>query len=75
MYQFIAAVALTLAFAFAFRPRPQNVPPPLITDIQLPNSEQGRAKPVLFGCRYLKGYVVVWWGDFLTKAIKVKGGK
>ena len=75
MWQFIASVAVTLIATFAIRPKTQNQPPPAFEDLQVPTAEDGKAIPVLFGCRMLRGPNVVWYGDFRTTAIRVKGGK
>lgn len=77
MWQFIAGIAIALIASFALRPKPQIQPPAGLNEIKAPTAEDGREIPVLFGCRYLRGPNVVWYGNLRTTAIKAKakGGK
>ena len=75
MWQFIAAVAISLAATFLIRPKTQSQAPAAFEDISAPVAEEGKAIPVLFGCRMLRGANVVWYGDYRTTPIKAKGGK
>ena len=75
MWQFLVGVAIALIASFALRPKPQTQPPAGLGDIKAPTAEDGREIPVLFGCRYIRGPNVVWYGDFRTTAIKSKSGK
>lgn len=52
-----------------------NQPSPSVQEVEAPTAEEGRAIPVLFGTRDIKGANVVWYGDVKTVAIKKKGGK
>lgn len=75
MWQFFVGVGIALLSSFVLRPRPETRPPAGLSEIQAPTAEDGREIPVLFGCRYLRGPNVVWYGDLKTEAIRVKGGK
>ena len=75
MWQYIVGIALGLVATFAIRPKTQDTPPPSLDDSQLPTAEEGRTIPVLFGCRDIRGANVVWYGDYKTTNIKVKGSK
>lgn len=75
MWQFFVGIAISLLATFVLRPKPQTRPPAGLSEIQAPTAEDGREIPVLFGCRYLRGPNVVWYGDLKTEAIRVKGGK
>ena len=61
--------------SFALRPKPQTTPPAGLGDITAPTAKDGGEIPVLFGCRYIRGGNVLWYGDFRTTPIKSKGGK
>ena len=76
-WQFIAGIALALLSNIIFRPKPPSNerPPASLSDIRAPTAEDGRAIPVLFGCRTLRGPNVVWYGHLRTTAIKSGGGK
>ncbi|MEM8493220.1 MAG: hypothetical protein AAF756_20575 [Pseudomonadota bacterium] len=71
----IAGLILNLFTSIIFRPKTQAQPPAGLDEIQVPTAEEGREIPVLFGCRYLAGPNVVWYGDLRTTAIKSKSGK
>lgn len=66
---FIVALAIGLSAG-----GPQQ-PSPSVQEIEAPTAEEGRAIPVLFGTRDIKGPNVVWYGDVKTVAVKKKGGK
>jgi len=71
----IANILVSLFMSIIFRPKSNTPPPAGISEIQLPTAEEGREIPVLFGCRYIRGANVVWYGDLKTTPIKSKGGK
>lgn len=75
MWQFFVGIAVSLLATFALRPKPQSRPPAGLSEIKAPTADDGREIPVLFGCRYLRGPNVVWYGDLKTDPIRVKGGK
>jgi hypothetical protein len=71
----VAKVALSLAIAYALRPStdtPDGRGPAGLDQFQVPTAQVGRAIPVLFGTKELKGPNVVWYGDFKTKPVKEK---
>ncbi len=74
MWQFIVGVGAAFLATFAVRPKPQSQPPAALEDVTAPTAEEGRAVPVLFGCRDIRGSNVVWYGDLRTTRIKSKGG-
>jgi len=74
-WQFIVGVALALIGTIALRPKPQTQPPAGFADIQAPTASDGSEMAVLFGCRFVRGPNVVWYGHFRSTAMKVKGGK
>ena len=71
----LASVILSLITAIIFKPKSQAQPPAGLNELKLPIAEDGAEIPVVFGCRYLRGANCVWYGDYRTTPIKVKGGK
>lgn len=74
VWWYIAVFIVALVVAFAMAPNAQHQSPS-IQEVEAPTAEEGRAIPVLFGTRDIKGANVVWYGDVKTVAIKKKGGK
>lgn len=74
-WQFFVGVALSLLATFVLRPKPQTQPPAGLNEVNVPTAEDGREIPVLFGCRWVRGPNVVWYGDLNTTPIKSSGGK
>ena len=74
VWWYIAVFIVALVVAFAMAPNGQQQSP-TIQEVEAPTAEEGRAIPVLFGTRDIKGPNVVWYGDVKTVAIKKKGGK
>jgi hypothetical protein len=66
-------VATTVVGAL-LAPHPRGPQPSALGDFSVPTAEEGRAIPVVFGTCMIKGGNTVWWGDLLSKAIKVGGG-
>jgi hypothetical protein len=75
IWWWIAAMVVAMVVAVKLAPKPQSQPPAGLGDVQVPTAEEGREIPVLFGTRFLTGPNVTWYGDFLAKAVKKKGGK
>lgn len=74
VWWYIAVFIVALVVAVSIAPNAaQNSPS--IQDIDVPTAEEGRAIPVLFGTRDIKGPNVVWYGDVSAVAVKKKGGK
>ena len=73
VWSYIAVFIVALVVAFAMAPNAQQQSP-TIQEVEAPTAEEGRAIPVLFGTRDIKGPNVVWYGDVKAVAIKKKGG-
>lgn len=73
--QVIASVILSILTAIIFKPKSQTRPPAGLDEIKAPTAEEGREIPVVFGCRFIRGGNVTWYGDLRTTPIRVKGGK
>ena len=73
VWWYIAVFIVALVVAFAMAPNAQQQSP-AIQEVEAPTAEEGRAIPVLFGTRDIKGPNVVWYGDVKAVAIKKKGG-
>jgi len=74
VWWYIAVFIVALVVAFAMAPNAQQQSP-AIQEVEAPTADEGRAIPVLFGTRDIKGPNVVWYGDVKAVAIKKKGGK
>ena len=75
MWGFIAGFALALVAAYALAPKPQTQPPAGLDDIDAPTAEDGKEIAVVFGCCWLRGPNVVYYGNLRTTPIKSSGGK
>lgn len=75
MWWYIAVFIVALVVGYALAGKGVEQPSPAIQEVEAPTAEEGRAIPVLFGTRDIKGPNVVWYGDIKTVAIKKKGGK
>lgn len=75
MWWYIVVFIVALVVSYSMMPKPQQAKPAGLADVTAPTAEVGREIPVLFGERDLKGPNVVWYGDFLSTAIKKAGGK
>lgn len=73
VWWYIAVFVVALVVAFAMAPNAQQQSP-AIQEVEAPTAEEGRAIPVLFGTRDIKGPNVVWYGDVKAVAIKKKSG-
>ena len=73
VWWYIAVFIVALVVAFAMAPNAQQQSP-TIQEVEAPTAEEGRAIPVLFGTRDIKGPNVVWYGDVKAVAIKKKSG-
>ena len=73
--EIIIGLLINLALSYILAPKPENAKPAAFGDIKAANATEGTEIPVLFGCRTIRGYNTVWYGDFSTEAIKTKGGK
>lgn len=71
----LAIYAATLLISILLRPQPQAPQKTKFEDLQVPNSEEGRALKVVFGTVERRDCSVVWWDDLDLVAIKAKGGK
>lgn len=75
VWWYVVAFVVALVTAYAMMPKPQNAKPAGLSDVTAPTAEVGRAIPVLFGERDMKGPNVTWYGDYRAVPIKKKGGK
>lgn len=63
-----------VAVSLAMRPKPQTQSNPAFEELDVPNAEEGKEIPVLFGTRDITQANVVWYGDLSVEAIKKSGG-
>ena len=73
VWWYIAVFVVASVVAFVMAPNAQQQSP-TIQEVEAPTAEEGRAIPVLFGTRDIKGPNVVWYGDVKAVAIKKNGG-
>jgi len=75
VWQYIVYFVIALVAVYVMQPKAQTRPPAGFDEIQVPTAEEGREIPVVFGTKVVKSPNVVWYGDYLTRAIRVKSGK
>lgn len=75
MWGYVAILVITWLISYALAPKPQVQKPASMDDLNIPNAEEGKEIPVVFGTVLLRSPTVVWHGDLKTKAIRAKQGK
>jgi len=70
-----AILAAKTVISYLTAPKPEQPKPAGYEDLDVPNSEEGRAAKVVFGTVLYKDASVVRDGDFSTSAVKASGGK
>lgn len=75
IYVQIAMMVVAMVLSYALAPKPPIPAPPSLSDFDVPTAEPGRSIPWIWGEGWLKGYVVVWFGDLDTVPVKSSGGK
>lgn len=72
----IAALIASYALTALITPHPQNnIKPGTLQDFDFPQFEEGTAQAVFFGDCWTTGWMVLWYGNLRTTAIKSKAGK
>lgn len=78
-FNFLFALGLLIAsYAIqALIPKPKGEGPQKagIGDFDFPQIEEGTPQPIVFGDVWTEDWVVGWFGNLRTSAIKSKGGK
>lgn len=76
MWAQIILFVVSIIVQVVMAPKPPSATPPAgLNEFDIPTAELGRAIPVLFGTRDIKGANVVWYGDLGTSKIQKGGGK
>ena len=65
----------TIAFNYFLAPKRQDPPKTKIDQLQIPNSEEGRSLPVIFGTVEMRDPTVVFYDNLDLIPIKSGGGK
>ncbi len=81
--QFVFAIVLLIAaylITALTAKKPENAKPLSLTDLKVPQVDEGVAQSVIFGDCWSPDYQVLWYGDFYTEEIRLggasgKGGK
>ena len=66
-------ISLIASLAMAALMRPKGPPPPkpaTLDEVQVSVAEEGKEIPVIFGTVDLQGQNVVWYGSFMSTAIR-----
>jgi len=66
----LIVMLICMAIAYALAPDPKEARSATLDDVDVPTAEVGRALPVIFGTKLVKGANAVWFGDFLSVAFK-----
>ena len=53
----------------------QHVKPAALEEWDFPQADEGTPQVVVFGDAWLKGPMILWYGDYRTIKIKAGGGK
>jgi len=71
---YLIILAISIGISYLLRDKPADAKPPGLDDIDVPTAELGTPYNIIFGQppRY-KSAMVLWYGDFYAKAIKVSG--
>jgi hypothetical protein len=76
--QFLWAIALLVA-SFAIQalitPKPEKPKPAGMDEFDFPQTDEGTPQSVFFGDCWTSDWVVLWYGNLRTSAVKSKGGK
>ena len=76
--QFLYAIALLIASAFitvALTPKPERPKPASLEDFDFPQIDETTPQSVVFGDVWISDWIVLWYGNLRSTAIKSKGGK
>lgn len=71
----VVLLVLSAILSYVLAPKPPKPKPLAIEDFDIPQAEQGRPIPVVFGTVTITGPNVLWYGDLASKPIKKKSGK
>lgn len=55
--------------------RPPNAKPVALTDFEFPQAAEGTPQAIIFGDCWTNDWMVLWYGNYQTQAIRKKGGK
>lgn len=75
MWGYLIVLAISAVVSYALAPKPPAPKPAALSDFDIPQAEEGRPIPVVFGTVLVTGPNVVWYGDLGADAIVTKGGK
>lgn len=76
--QFLYAIALLIVSAFitvALTPKPERPKPASLEDFDFPQIDETTPQSVVFGDVWISDWIVLWYGNLRSTAIKSEGGK
>lgn len=71
----LAFLIASYAIQVLLTPRGEKPKPASFQDFDFPQVEEGTPQAILFGDGWYSDWVVGWYGNFRTSAVKSKGGK
>ena len=78
MPMFLFAVALMIAsyaITALMTPKPTTPKPAAFDEFDLPQTEEGTPQAVIFGDVWTPDWIVLWYGNYRTSAVKSDGNK
>lgn len=73
---FVWAIAILIAsflLTAALTPKPEKPKPAAFDDFDFPQFEEGTPQSVVFGDVWCSDWMVLWYGNYRTSAIKKSG--
>lgn len=70
----IGALVVSYAITAMLTPAPEKPEASTLEDFDFPQVEEGTPQSVIFGDVWISDWVVLWYGNLRTSAIKSKSG-
>lgn len=71
----IGMLVASYAFQVVMQSKPEKPKPASLEDFDFPQVEEGTPQSVIFGDVWIHDWLVLWYGNMRTSAIKTKSSK
>lgn len=71
----IGTLIASYAITALITPAMENPKPATLEDFDFPQVEEGTPQSVIFGDVWISDWMVLWFGNMRTSAVKSEGGK